>query len=154
MLGVMRSSRGIAVAALLAVTAITAAAIAVQELSVEELKARVSSASIGDRPHLCVQIAERQLAVTDKLYANADIDKAQSTLADVVTYSEQARDAAIRSRKYEKQTEIAVRNMARKLAEIRHAVAHADQPPLQEAIGRLERVRDDLLASMFHKGGK
>jgi hypothetical protein len=150
----MRSSRGIAVAALLAVTAITAAAIAVQELSVEELKARVSSASIGDRPHLCVQIAERQLAVTDKLYANADIDKAQSTLADVVTYSEQARDAAIRSRKYEKQTEIAVRNMARKLAEIRHAVAHADQPPLQEAIGRLERVRDDLLASMFHKGGK
>ncbi len=155
MFAVVRSSRVIAVAALLALVVITAAAAEpAQQLSVEDLKARATSASVGDRPHLCVQIAERQLDATDKLYASADVDKAQSTLADVVTYSEQARDYAIQSHKYQKQTEIAVRTMARKLADIRHAVAHNDQQPIQEAIGRLQRVRDDLLASMFHKGRK
>ena len=155
MLGGVRSYRVIAVAALLALVAVTTvAALPTQEPSLEDLKARASSASIGDRPHLCVQIAERQLNATDKLYANADVDKAQATLADVVSYSEQARDYAIQSHKYQKQTEIAVRTMARKLVDIRHAVAHSDQEPLQAAISRLQRVRDDLLAAMFHKGGK
>lgn len=155
MLGGVRSYRVFVVTALLALVAIAAAAgLPTQETSLEDLKARAASASIGDRPHLCVQIAERQLNATDKLYANADVDKAQATLADVVSYSEQARDYAIRSHKYQKQTEIAVRTMARKLADIRHAVAHSDQEPLQAAINRLQRVRDDLLASMFHKGGK
>ena len=155
MLGNWRSSRGIVAAVLLTLVTVTAlAAMSPQEVSVQDLKVRASSANLGDRPHLCVQIAERELAATDKLYASADVDQAQLMLADVVSYSEQARDAAIKSRKYEKQTEIAVRNMARKLGEIRHAVAHSDQAPLQEAIGRLERVRDDLLASMFHKGRK
>jgi hypothetical protein len=154
MLGGVRSSRVIAVVTLLALVAVTAVALPTQEPSIEDLKARAASASIGDRPHLCVQIAERQLNATDKLYADADVDKAQATLADVVSYSEQARDYAIQSHKYQKQTEIAVRTMARKLADIRHAVAHSDQEPLQAAISRLQRVRDDLLAAMFHKGGK
>ncbi len=154
MLGGVRSSRLIVVAALLTLAAAAEAARPAQEVAVEDLKARASSASIGERPHLCVQIAERQLDAASKLYASADVEKAQSTLADVVSYSEQARDYAIQSRKYQKQTEIAVRAMARKLANIRHAVAHSDQEPLQAAIGRLERVRDDLLAAMFKKGGK
>jgi hypothetical protein len=152
MLGSILSVRGMALAVLTAIFAVIASS--AQMPSVEDLKTRASSAGVGERPHLCVQIAERELEAASKLYAEADVEKAQSILADVVVYSEQARDAAIKSRKYEKQTEIAVRSMARKLAGIRHAVAHADQPPLQEAIGRLERVRDDLLASMFHKGGK
>jgi hypothetical protein len=146
------SVRGIALGALMGIFAMSTSS--AQSPSLEDLKARASSAGIGDRPHICVQIAEHQLDETSKLYASADVDKAESTLADVVTYSEKARDAAVKSHKYEKQTEIAVRAMARKLAGIRHSVAHNDQPPLQEAIMRLERVRDDLLASMFRKGGK
>jgi hypothetical protein len=155
MFQVMRSSRVIAVATLLALIPVIGATESVaQGPSVEDLKARAASASIGDRPHLCIQIAQRQLDAASKLYADADIDKAQTTLADVITYSESARDYAIQSHKYQKQAEIAVRTMVRKLVDIRHTVAHIDQPPIQDAIGRLQRVRDDLLASMFHKGGK
>jgi hypothetical protein len=124
------------------------------EPTVEELKARLSSSSGGDRPHLCVQIAERQLAAADKLYADADNDKAQPALTDVVAYSELARDYAIQSHKREKQTEIAVRGMMRKLTEIMHSLGQADQPPVRDAINRLQRVRDDLLAAMFRKGAQ
>jgi len=101
-----------------------------------------------------VQIAQKQLAEADRLYAAAEVEKGQAALTDVVAYSELARDYAIQSHKYQKQTEIATRVMTRKLTEIMHALAHDDQVPVQDAIDRLQRVRDDLLAAMFKKGAK
>ncbi len=121
------------------------------EPTVEELKARLSSTNIGDRPRLCIQIAEKQMDATNKLYAAAEIEKAQTALTDVVAYSELARDYAIQSHKYQKQSEIAVRGMSRKLTNLLHSLGRDDQAPVQDAVNRLERVRDDLLASMFKK---
>jgi hypothetical protein len=141
------------VAALLVVT-MTAGAMASGEPTVEELKAKLASANVPDRPRLCVQIAQRQLVATDQLYAAGEVQKAQATLTDVVAFSELARDYAIQSHKYQKQSEIAVRTMARKLADIKHLVTHEDQAPIQEAMNRLQRVRDDLLIAMFPKGAK
>jgi hypothetical protein len=122
--------------------------------TIEELKARVTTASIGARPRLCVEIAERQLSETDKLYTANEFDKAQTSLADVTAFSELARDYAIRSRKRQKQTEIAVRAMTRRLSDILHTLPHDDQGPVKESINRLQRVCDDLLAAMFPKGAK
>jgi hypothetical protein len=124
------------------------------EVTVEELKSRLSSASVPDRPHLCVEIAEKQLTQTDKLYAASDVEKAQASLTEVVEYSEKARDYAIQSHKYQKQAEIAVRGMARKLTELLHSLGTDEQAPVKEAVTRLERVRDDLLSSMFKKAAK
>jgi uncharacterized membrane protein len=73
---------------------------------------------------------------------------------DVVAFSELARDYAIQSHKYQKQTEIAVRAMTRKLSELMHALGHDDQAPVRNAINRLDRVRDDLLMAMFPKGAR
>jgi hypothetical protein len=84
----------------------------------------------------------------------SDVEKAQATLTDVVAFSELARDYSIQSHKYQKQAEITVRTMARKLADIKHLVGHDDQEPIQDAINRLQRVRDDLLVAMFPKGAK
>ena len=129
-------------------------ATAATQVTVEELKARLSSTSIAGRPRLCIEIAERQLDATDKLYASTESEKAQATLTDVVAFSELARDYAVQSHKYQKQSEIAVRRMARKLADLKHAVVHDDQAAVQDAIKRLQRVSDDLLAAMFSKGDK
>jgi len=124
------------------------------EPTVEELKARLASTSIRDRPHLCVQIAEKQLAEADKLYAASDFEKGQAALTDVVAFSELARDYAIQSHKHQKETEIATRNMTRKLNDMLHSLGGPDQAPVRDAINHLQRVRDDLLASMFPKGAK
>ena len=80
------------------------------EPTVEELKARVSSANVGEKAKLCVEIAEKQLAAADKEYTADEIEKAQTNLSDVVSYSELARDYSIQSRKHQKQTEIAAQN--------------------------------------------
>jgi uncharacterized protein HemY len=124
------------------------------EPTVEDLKARLASASAGDRPHLCVQIAQKQLNEADKLYAASELEKGQAALADVVAYAELARDYSIQSHKYQKQTEIAARSMTRKLTDLLHSLGQQDQPPVRDAINHLQRVRDDLLIAMFPKGAR
>jgi hypothetical protein len=141
-------------ALVLAFTIAAVHAIPRAEPTVDELKARVSSASTGEKAKLCIQIAEKQLTETDKLYATDDVEKAQTTLHDVVSYSELARDYSIQSHKHEKQIEISVRAMARKLNDIVHTLGHDEQEPVKNAIDRLQHVRDDLLGSMFPKGAK
>jgi len=127
---------------------------AVVEPTLDELKARATSGNVADRPHICIQIAERQLQETGKLYSASDDEKGQAALTDVVTYSELARDYAVQSHKYQKQAEIAVRGMTRKLTDILHTLPQAERAPLQDAISRLQRVRDDLLIAMFPKGAR
>jgi hypothetical protein len=136
------------------VAAVATDAASSNKSTVEELKARLSSTSLGDRPHLCVQIAEKQLSEADTFYAGAEIEKGQAALTDVVAFSELARDYAIQSHKYQKQTEIAARTMTRKLTDLLHTLAHDDQAPVRDAINHLQRVRDDLLRTMFPKGAK
>lgn len=149
---IFRLCRAVTLAAV--VTALGAGALPSGEPTLEELKARLASTSIGDRPHVCLQIAQQQLAAADRLYASDEFEKAQAPLTDVVAYSELARDYSIQSHKHEKQTEIAVRGMIRKLTEILHSLGHDDQAPVQDAVSRLQHVRDDLLAAMFPKGAK
>jgi hypothetical protein len=124
------------------------------EPTVEELKARVATASLPERAHLCLQIAKMQTEETDKQYAAGEMEKGKAALTDVVAYAELARDYSIQSHKYQKQTEIGVRGMTRKLTALEHSLGQEDQSPVKEALNRLERVRDDLLASMFKKEPK
>jgi hypothetical protein len=125
-----------------------------EQPTIEELKGRVAGARIADRPSLCIRISELQLDAADRFYVAGDSEKAQAALADVVEFSGLARDSAIQSHKHEKQSEIAIRKMARKLADLKHTVSHDDQEQVQRTVDRLQRVRDDLLVAMFPKVGK
>ncbi len=139
---------------LLTLIAAAAARGAPNKPSVEELKSKLAATSVRDRPHLCVEIAQKQLTEADKFYAASEFEEGQAALTDVVAYAELARDYAIQSHKYQKQAEIATRNMTRKLNDMLHSLGGPDQAPVRDAINRLQRVRDDLLAAMFPKGAK
>jgi hypothetical protein len=123
-----------------------------EQPTIEELKEKVVDASISDRPVLCIHISERQLDAAGRFYTAGDSEKAQIALADIIAFSEKARDYAIQSHKHEKQSEIAIRKMARKLDDMKHTVSHEDQEQIQTTVDRLQRIRDDLLAAMFPKG--
>ena len=125
-----------------------------EQPTMEELKARLANASIVDRPPLCIHISERQLDAADRFYVAGDSEQAKAALAEVIAYAELARDYAIQSRKHEKQSEIAIRKMARKLADLKHTVSREDQEQVQNTVDRLQRIRDDLLMAMFPKGIK
>jgi hypothetical protein len=146
----VRVSRAAALAAMLLASIILWA----RDSTVDDLKQRVANIVVAGRPALCIEISERQLIAADKFYADGESEKASAALVDVATFSEQARDYAIQAHKHEKQSEIAIRKMARKLDNLKHAVTHDEQKQVEETLNRLERVRDDLLAAMFPNVGK
>ena len=129
--------------------AVSFAAFARKEESLEQLIARAESARLEDRPGLYTEIAQREVEAADQLYTAGKVDSARATINDVVTYSDKARDAAISSGKKLKHTEITVRKMAARLRDIKRNLTFEDQAPVQAAVDHLEQVRTELLTHMF-----
>ena len=119
--------------------------------SLEQLIARAESARIEDRPALCTEIAQRELASAGQLYQAAKPEEARVAVENVVAYSDKARDASIRTGKRLKDTEIAMRKMAARLRDIKRNLAFEDQAPVATAVDRLEQMRTELLSHMFGK---
>jgi hypothetical protein len=119
------------------------------EETVAGLKARLEAAPQEERPGICIRIAQLQLREADRLYNESQVEQARAAVDDIVAYSEKARDAAVQSRKHLKNVEIATRKMSEKLRDIKRTLAFEDQPPLEQAIGRLEDIRTTLLKEMF-----
>lgn len=141
--------------AILAITA--AAAISygfTKELSLEQLKARLEHAKPDERAALSVQVAEHQVENADKLYAAGKSEEAVAAVHEVVSYSEQAQQAAAQTGHRLKNVEIAVRRMSRRLVEIKRSLPFDDQATVQEAVERLDKIDSDLLNRMFGKHPK
>ena len=136
---------------LLVVLALACSYGAAKDETVDELKARFESARPGDRADLAIRIEQYQLRIADKLYSDGRADQARAAVEDIVTYSEKARDTVTQTRKRLKDVEINVRKMAEKLRDIKRTLVFEDQPPVQQAIDRLEDIRTVLLKEMFAK---
>jgi hypothetical protein len=122
-----------------------------KEDTLEELKTRAESARLQERPALCTEIAQRQVETADQLYSAGKVEDARAAVNDAITYSDKAHDAATRTGKKLKNTEIALRKMALRLRDIKRTLAFEEQGPVQAAIDHLERLRTELLARMFGK---
>jgi len=133
---------------------IAVVASAAKDEAVEVLKSKVESTPVQDQAPLCVRIAQLQLRNVDTLYTEGHVEQARDALHDIVVYSAKARDTAKTSRKHLKRVEIDVRKMAEKLADIKRTLAFDDQPPVEEAIQRLQEIRTTLLEEMFKKEKK
>jgi hypothetical protein len=125
-----------------------------KEESLQELLARAEAAKLQDQPNLYTEAAERQLKAADQFFNEGNIEDGRSAVKDVVTFSDKAGDAANKSGKQIKHTEITLRKMAAKLRDIKRGLAFEDQAPVQEAADHLEQLRTDLLARMFGKEPK
>src|SRR5689334_8390007 len=101
------------------IMSLSAVALARKE-SLDELKARLAKADTGQRIDVCLQIARTQLDNADKLYNDGKSEQGRAAITDVVSYTEQAGEAASKSGKKLKKAEILVREMANKLREIKH----------------------------------
>jgi len=143
----MRLLTGFAV--LLAVSLVVFAS---TEETLQGLIARAEAAPLRDRAVLYVEIAARQLKSAGALYDAGKAEQARIAVQDVITYSSKAHDAAIKSDRKVKNTELAMRSMARHLRDMKHTLNYEDQPPVQAAVDRLETLADDLLSHMFGKG--
>jgi hypothetical protein len=134
---------------------VVAAAIAVwgitKDQSLQEMIERANAAAVKEQPALYINIAERQLKTADDLYNQGKAEAARAAIADVVTYTEKAHDAAVATGKRLKPTEMASRKMSHRLRDLHRTLDFEDQPPVKAAADRLEYLAQDLLTHMFGK---
>jgi|ERR1035438_5188341 hypothetical protein len=117
--------------------------------SLDEMKMRFQNGRVDDRPQLGIRIAFAQLHNADIFYRDGKVEEATAAIGDIVSYSEKATDAATQTKKRLKNVEIDVRKIADKLRDIKRTLAFEDQPPVEQAVRRLEELRTALLKEMF-----
>ena len=144
--------RRLTLAALMALAA--ALSFAYEEVPVSEQAAQADAAPLVRQAELHIKIAERQMKEADRLYTGGKMDEAAAAVRDVVTYSEKATDAAVRSGKRLKNTEINIRKLSKRLNDIQRTLSYDDQGPVKTATDRLEELRTQLLNRMFSKDKK
>lgn len=123
-----------------------------KEETIEQLAARAAHARTDQQPDLYMQAAERELKFAIQAYKASQSEALSSALREIVTYSDNAHSAAIHSGKHQKRTEIKIREISAKLADIKLNADVSDQPAIQSAIDRLEKFRTELLQNMFGSG--
>jgi hypothetical protein len=120
--------------------------------TLDEMKARVTQVPPEARVRICAGIARRAVEEAKDRYAKGVDAEGKVLLHDAETYAEQAAEAAIQTKKHEKQLEIDLRDISHHLQALKHELGPEDQPYAEAAVGHLEKLRTRLLDSMFGKG--
>ena len=119
------------------------------EEPLEALKARAQNARIQDQGPLFAAIARREVIEADRFYTEGDIPKATQAVDEVMRYASRAAEAAQKSGKHLKDTEILLRETARRLDDVRKTLNFEDRPYVEAAVKQVEKFRQKLLEAMF-----
>ena len=133
---------------------VVASSLAHREESLEELKARVSTAKPEDQAKICIEIARRDVESANSLYTDGKVEEARAAVTEALAFSEKGADVAMQSGKKLKSTEIGIRKMAQRLEDIKRTLNYEDQAPVQTAVERMQQLRTALLKKMFGKESK
>jgi hypothetical protein len=125
-----------------------------KEEPLEALKARAESARLHDQPRLFAIIARREVNEADRFYTAGDIANAKKAVDEVVRYATRAAEAAQKSRKHLKKTEIMLRGTGRRLDDLRETLNFDDRPYVQAAVDQVEKARQRLVDQMFGLSSK
>jgi len=136
----------------LAVLALAVATLATKEENAADLRAQAQAAPVDHQPDLYLRAAKLQLKTADGLYTEGKVDEAKAALDLLSSDSDKATDAAVRSRKHLKNTEIEIRKMSERLHDMKGTLNFEDQAPVQAVVDHLESLRTNLLNHMFGKG--
>ncbi len=119
-----------------------------------DLQAQAEAAAGKKRAELFMEVAELRLGQASRLFGVGKTEEAHEAVRKTVAASEQAGDAARKSRKRLKQTEISVRQVARRLTDLAATLPFEDREAIQPSVLKLEEIRRQLLDEMFAKKKK
>jgi hypothetical protein len=123
----------------------------VAEEKLAQLKAHAEKMHEQDRGRIYSDIARELTEIASQQFAEGHPELAQASVKESVSYAEKATNSAKMHNKKIKDTEISLRECARRLEEIRRSVLVEEQPPLKEAITQIDMLRKQLLDHMFKK---
>lgn len=118
------------------------------------LQAQAEAAEGKKRAQLFMELAVQRVDEASRLFAEGKTEEAHAAVKQAVADAEQAGEAARKSRKRLKQTEISVRQLARRLTDLGAGLPFEDRETLKASVQKLEEIRRQLLEEMFGKKKK
>ena len=118
------------------------------EEPIEKLIARAEVHSDDQAAH-CADVARREVEIANQYYTSGDVPKAVDAVHLAVTYSEKALEAARRTHKKLKETDLTLRKTSRRLSDVGQTLNFEDKPVVKDAVERIEQTRTQILALMF-----
>src|SRR5262245_14766266 len=125
-----------------------AAGWAADEEPTEKLIARADLRS-DNQAEYCAEVTRREVEVANQFYTSGDVQKAVEAVNLAVTYSQKALEAAKRTHKRLKETDLTLRRASRRLSDVGQTLAFEDKPLVKEAVDKIEQTRSQILALMF-----
>lgn len=105
-------------------------------------------AQVGEPEAYAAQV-RHNVEVANGYYTEGDLDKAQTTIGEIIDLTEKCVAAARKNHHRLKQTELELSRAGRRLDEVRRSLNLDDQPPVQVAVDKIEKARRELLDIMF-----
>ncbi|HUS18752.1 MAG TPA: hypothetical protein VMZ25_03805 [Terriglobales bacterium] len=119
---------------------------------IDKLKAKAESMKEHDRGKIYSEIARDLTEQTNREFDEGHPEAASESLKQVLEYAEKASASAKLKNKKTKDTEINLRQIARRLEEIERSLAVEDRPPLTAAVEKVDAIRKDLLEFFLKRG--
>lgn len=117
----------------------------------KDLKSRADSATGAEKAKLCVEYTEEAAKASEKAFQDGKDEESSLHLKEVVQYAKAASDASMQSHKREKETEIGLRKVLKRLMEAKNVRPVDQQDEVQKTIDAVLVAHDSLLDSMFKK---
>jgi hypothetical protein len=115
----------------------------------ERLRA-AADASNGERcTELCVDAARQLAELSNDYFTTGNVQEAHAAMKDAGRLALKAGDSSVTSKKRRKQTEISLRKLEKRISDIAQTLNFEDRPPIQEIVKSIDKVRSDILMSMF-----
>lgn len=120
-----------------------------QKLEAERLKAAAETTTGEACTEVCLDAAKKLTELSNQNFTDGQVDAAQANMRDAGKYAEKAGQESIKSRKRQKQTEINLRRLTKRMKDIVQTLNFEDRPPIEKIISGVETVRSELLSNMF-----
>lgn len=120
--------------------------------SLPDAEHRKAIADAADPKHCtedCLKAADAFAELSNDYFTEGLVAPAQQAMVSAGDYAQRAAEASVQTRHRQKKTEIGLRKLVTRIADIQRTLAFEDRPPLDIVIKRIEKARTNLLVGMF-----
>ena len=118
--------------------------------SISELRKRADAAHGGACAKACLAAAHALVQEASSRFKQGDTGDALAALKDGMDYAQRGAHESMASKKHRKEAEISLRELARRLTDLMRLLEVDQRPPLEADIAELEKLRSQLLSSIFN----
>jgi hypothetical protein len=115
----------------------------------EKALERAEKSSPHDCAKACFESAHQLIELANKQYGDGNVDQGHKLISEATEAARRGTESSIKTHKHQKNAEIGLRKMAKRLHDIGDSLSLEDRPPAYAAEKVFDKLRDDMLTAMF-----